>query len=416
MKNPRRYLLVTHIPFAYDDQGCPMVDGLWARDLIGLAQSTGPIHVAAPHMASVAELRGWGPNVVPLPPSTGVTFRGFPPVNSWHDALQWPKIRRVLDEEVRKADLVHTSNLFPPYLGLAYAHDLAVRLGKRTLFVIAEDFHDMLSWEWVRPSRGLARWKREWTLRSLDRRVRRSAGSASLTLMHTPASVERYRLSAACSYAIRQPGHELGQVITEEELESRLASLHTGRTLNLVAACRHSQLKGLDLLVQSIALLVRRGVPVRAKFYGQGPETQGLRRLASTLGIEAHVEFPGALPAGPALDAALRSADLFLMPHRTNDFGRAFFDAMAAGLPVLAFRTPASADTVYDGIDGFLAPLDDVQALAERIALLDRERIRLAEVSRGARRRALDNTREEWFRLRAEWVRSLFEEDRRAAA
>ena len=104
------------------------------------------------------------------------------------------------------------------------------------------------------------------------------------------------------------------------------------------------------------------------------------------------------------------------MPHRTNDFGRAFFDAMTAGLPVLAFRTPASADTVYDGVDGFLSPLDDVQALAERIALVDRDRCVLSEVSRGARRRALDNTREEWFRLRAEWTQSLFEDDHCAAA
>lgn len=416
MKIQRRYLLVTHIPFALDDQGSPLVDGLWARDLMGLAKSTGPIHVVAPQLASASELRGWGPNVVNVAPSTGITFRGFPPVNSWRDALQWLEIRRVLREEVENAGIVHTSNLFPPYLGLAYAHDLAVRLGKKTLFVIAEDFHDMLSWEWVRTSRGLERWSRERTLRSLDRRVRQSAASASLTLMHTPASVERYRLSAARSYAIRQPGHELDQVIPQQELEGRLDSLHSGRPLNLVAACRHSRLKGLDLLVHSIALLVRRGVPVRASFYGQGPETGELRQLASTLGVAAHVEFPGALPAGPMLDTALRNADLFLMPHRTNDFGRAFFDAMTAGLPVLAFRTPASADTVYDGVDGFLSPLDDVQALAERIALLDRERTRLAELSRGARQRAHDNTREEWFRLRAEWVRSLFEGDHSAAA
>ena len=59
--------------------------------------------------------------------------------------------------------------------------------------------------------------------------------------------------------------------------------------------------------------------------------------------VVRYVAMPGSLRAGEELDAALRASDLFVMPHRTTDFGRAFFDAMAAGLPVLAFRTPASA-------------------------------------------------------------------------
>jgi glycosyltransferase involved in cell wall biosynthesis len=124
---------------------------------------------------------------------------------------------------------------------------------------------------------------------------------------------------------------------------------------------------------------------------------------------------PGSLRAGEELDAALRASDLFVMPHRTTDFGRAFFDAMAAGLPVLAFRTPASATTVYDGQDGFLAPLDDVQGLAERISWLHTERATLAAASRAARRRAIENTRSEWFRIRANWTLSLLNESAHAA-
>jgi glycosyltransferase involved in cell wall biosynthesis len=273
----------------------------------------------------------------------------------------------------------------------------------------------MLAWEWVRPSHGLARWRRERALHSIDQRARKSAASAALTFLHTPAAVERYRLAARHSMMIRQPGHELSQVIAEPVLDARLQALANGAPLRLTSACRHAELKGLDLLIRAIGLLNDRGVKVELALYGQGPETQHLQSIAAAAGVAGQVHMPGSLRAGEELDSALRASDLFVMPHRTTDFGRAFFDAMAAGLPVLAFRTPASATTVYDGQDGFLAPLDDVQGLAERISWLHTERATLASASRAARRRALENTRSEWFRIRANWTLSLLTESTHAA-
>lgn len=405
-----RYLLVTHIPFTRNAGGEAVVDALWARDLIGLSKSVGPVRVVAPEMTGTATLKTWGHNSETLSETSGISFSGFPPMKSTRSFLTKLKIRSVLRKEVAQADVVHTSHFFPPYLDLAYAHDLAVRQGKKTLFVVAEDFHDILTWEWIRPVQGLKRWRREKALNQMDRRVRRSAGSASLTLLHTPAAVERYRLSAGRAVMIRQPGHESTQVISEQQLSSRLDSLSLDRPLKLFTACRHTPVKGLDLLLRALAILKSRGIPVELTMFGSGRETDSLRALSQTLGIEDEVLMPGSLAAGQQLDEALREGDLFVMPHRTTDFGRAFFDAVAAGLPVLAFRTPASIDTVYEGLDGFLTPLDDVQGLAERIAALHRDRDILRVTAKQARQRALDNTRTHWFQMRAEWTRSLFDE------
>ncbi len=404
-------MLVTHIPFARSQDGTPLVDALWARDLMGLRASAGPIRVAAPEYSDIAAMGTWGPGLVELRPESGIEFAGFAPVRSRRDLWKWPSIRAVLRREVEACDLVHTSNFFPPYLGLNYAHDLAVTLGKRTLFVIAEDFTDMLSWEWIRTApTAFQRWRRERGLRKIDARVRRSAASAGLTFLHTPAAVERYRLAARNSVAIRQPGHETSDILSNTLLEQRLASLTSGRPLRIVCAARHSGLKGLDLLIDACALLQQRGIPVEADLYGQGPDTDALRARISARGLQGKVRLPGSIAPGPALYTALSAGDLFLMPHRTTDFGRAFFDAMAAALPVLAFRTPASTDTVYDGIDGFLSPLDDVQGLAERIGYLATDRETLARASRAARRRALENTRQTWYALRAAWTNNLLNE------
>ena len=127
MNSPINYLLVTHIPFTRNAAGEPVVDRLWARDLLALAQSFGSVRVAAPEIPYSADFQTWGPDAAPLPPGCGVIFAGFPAIRSRLDVWRWPFIRGVLRREVRKADLVHSSNPFAPWVGLRYAHDLAVK-------------------------------------------------------------------------------------------------------------------------------------------------------------------------------------------------------------------------------------------------------------------------------------------------
>ena len=85
---------------------------------------------------------------------------------------------------------------------------------------------------------------------------------------------------------------------------------------------------------------------------------------------------------------------------------------MAGGAPVIAFRTPASLETVRDGVDGLLAPLDDIEGLADTIRRFHEDRALLARCAVAARERALRNTRSAWYRLRADWTRALFLEEK----
>ncbi len=409
MNSPIKYLLVTQIPFTRNAAGDPVVDQLWGRDLLALAESFGSVRVAAPAIPASENLKTWGPDAAPLPEGCGVTFAGFPMIMSRLDRWRWLAIRALLRREVRNADLVHSSNLFAPWLGLRYAHDLAGKLGKKTLVVVAEDFVDMLEWEWVRTaSSKFQRMRRTAQLRSLEKTVRRMVATASLTFLHTPAAVERFRLSAANGIAIRQALHDSDDVISLDRMEERLATLTTDRPLRIAAACRHSSLKGLEMLILAIGLLRERGIRVEAVLYGQGPNTEKLRFLIKSRSLKDQVTLPGSVSPGAPLYEALGKFDLFSMVHRTTDFGRAFWDAMACALPVVAFRTPAAQDTVCDGLDGFITPMDDPQSLAEKLAHLHENRQLLVDSARAARRRAMDNTRTAWFNMRARWIKDLF--------
>ena len=406
-----RYLLVTHIAFARQPDGSVLLDQLWAEDLRGLAHSIGAVTIAAPQVSADA-LQAWGAALTTLTTAEDLSFIALPVRGGRFDLLYSFKLRRVLRQAVRNADLVHTSNLFEPDTALYFAHDYAVRLRKKTLFVVAEDFADMLGWEWVRPATGpLQRFLRGQGLARTDEAVRRRVRNASLTFLHTPAAVARYRQDAACAIAIRQPVHENTDVIAEDQLRTRLAAAAAGHPLHLVAACRLRRLKGIAFLVRAVAILRDRGIAVRATIYGAGPQRTAIEALAAQLGVADIVALPGAIANGSELRTALNACDVFLMPHLTNDFGRSFFDAMAAGLPVIAFRSVASIDTVRDGVDGLLAPDADAEGLAAAIADYNSDRELLADASYAARRRALDNTRSFWNHLRAGWVREMFAND-----
>jgi glycosyltransferase involved in cell wall biosynthesis len=406
-----KYLLVTHIPFARTATGEILVDALWARDLQGLAGCGWAVRICAPEIARADKLKSWGPGTTALPANERLEFVGFPPLERRIDVWKWISIRNVLRREVVRADLIHTSNCFAPYQGLAYAHDLAVRLHKKTLFVIAEDFYDMLEWEWIRTGSSQFEIQRRYRqLAVLDRRARLSASTADLTFLHTPAAVQRYRNSARNGIAIRQPGHEQEDVIPLAEFEQKCAGIAAGASIQIVAACRHKPLKGLDFLIAAIHMLARRGIRVSAKLYGDGPQTESLQRSIQSLQLGDRVCLPGVLAPGTDVYRAIAAGHLFLMPHRTTDFGRAFFDAMAGAAPVIAFRTPASIDTVRDGVDGLICPLDDVEALADAIARFHTDRQYLIRCAVNARERALTNTRSMWHQLRADWTRELLNE------
>ena len=403
-----RYLLITHIPFSHQPGGGIVLDRLWAEDLKGLVGAIGPITVAAPIIEASA-LQAWGAGITVLRAEDGIGFVGLPARDGRISLARRIRLRVILRKAVRRADLVHTSNLFEPDTDLYFAHDYAVRQRKKTLFVVAEDFYDMLQWEWVRTAPNFVqRLRRQRTLERLDLAVRSRVASASLTFLHTPAAVARYRSFAHNAIAIRQPMHEREEVLSAERLESRLTRGVTGVPLRLVTASRIEPLKGLDLLLRALSVLQTRGIPVDLTIYGDGRQLPELKALAERLNLDEAVHFPGALSPASALREALSDRDVFLMPHLTSDFGRGFFDAMAAACPVIAFRSIASQDTVHDGLDGLLAANADPESLAECICRYHHDRTLLASHSRAARLRALDNTKSFWSAYRATLIRELF--------
>jgi glycosyltransferase involved in cell wall biosynthesis len=79
----------------------------------------------------------------------------------------------------------------------------------------------------------------------------------------------------------------------------------------------------------------------------------------------------GALAADdPRLSMAYRAADVFMLPSLADNLPNTLLEAMAAGVPVVAYRTGGIPDFVEDGRNGRLVRRGDVQALADALAAL----------------------------------------------
>jgi glycosyltransferase involved in cell wall biosynthesis len=68
----------------------------------------------------------------------------------------------------------------------------------------------------------------------------------------------------------------------------------------------------------------------------------------------------------PNIADYLSVADLLLIPSENESFGLAALEAMACEVPVVANRVGGLPEVIGDGETGYLVPLGDIKAMAER--------------------------------------------------
>ena len=93
----------------------------------------------------------------------------------------------------------------------------------------------------------------------------------------------------------------------------------------------------------------------------------------------------GAVPRNQ-VQQEFRRADLFVLPTLAEGMALSALEAMASGLPVIT--TPQCGSVIRDGIEGFLVPIRDAEALADRIEQLLVDKSLRNSLAAAARQRA----------------------------
>ena len=159
---------------------------------------------------------------------------------------------------------------------------------------------------------------------------------------------------------------------------------------------RIEPLKGVDVLLEALAILERNGVledhPVRVAIIGGEPEVgeeemtsemARLKGICRSLGMGEIVTFLGKQDQ-ESLPYYYSAAEVVVMPSHYESFGMVALEAMACGTPVVASETGGLIFLVRDGETGFHVPAGDAGALADRLQTLIQDEMLRARLGRTA--------------------------------
>ena len=130
-------------------------------------------------------------------------------------------------------------------------------------------------------------------------------------------------------------------------------------------------IKGVHLILESLALL-RDVCHFSLVICGDGPQRIALEETAVRVGIATRTTFVGRIPRA-AIPQYFEMADIFLHGSLVESAGYALLEAMAAGLPIVCTDSGGPAEYVKDGVAGFVVPVENPKAMAEKISLLLRD-------------------------------------------
>lgn len=176
------------------------------------------------------------------------------------------------------------------------------------------------------------------------------------------------------------------------------SDLHVKR---IISIGRYAYQKGYDLLLRAWAEIEKDFPDWQLTIYGMGNQDH-LRSQMRNLGIDSD----RCLLNGPVNDVTKEylNSSLFVLPSRFEGFGLVVIEAMSCGVPVVSFNCPMGPDEIItDGEDGFLVPVGDIHALADKLQTLmqdDDLRKKFSETAyRNSSRYHLDKISNQWIQL-----------------
>lgn len=163
--------------------------------------------------------------------------------------------------------------------------------------------------------------------------------------------------------------------------------------------------KNLQKLLSQFALAAEIAPDLHLLLLGEGPLAAKLPRQAQELGLGERVHLPGAVPY-EEVGGVLAAGDAFVTASVTEVHPLSIIEAMAAGLPSAAVRSPGVSDTVEHGRTGLLvSAADGLAAAMVALAGDEKGRQRMGAAAREASerydiRRTVRRTLELYGRLR----------------
>lgn len=144
----------------------------------------------------------------------------------------------------------------------------------------------------------------------------------------------------------------------------------TSSPVRLLYVGRFNVFKNVETLIEAVAKLIQMDVgEFELRLVGEGEQRPVLEQMVSELNLTRQVHFVSWVPRDEIADHYRRS-DVFVTATTWEGMPNTVLEAMACGLPIVGTQASGLHELVHDGVNGYLVPIKDPDALAEAIALL----------------------------------------------
>jgi len=185
--------------------------------------------------------------------------------------------------------------------------------------------------------------------------------------------------------------------VAKRDLSLRNSWGASEQTKVLISVGRIAPEKNLDQVLKTVDARRGIGADVKLVMVGDGPlKEQFQNRYPDII-------FPGMLKQAD-LAKYYASADLFVFPSQTETFGNVTLEALASGIPVLAFDCAAARDWVQTGINGWLVAENNPEGFAQQGVAIFKSPGLLAQVTQSTRQEVVHL---DWDQI-AEQVETVF--------
>ena len=170
--------------------------------------------------------------------------------------------------------------------------------------------------------------------------------------------------------------------ISKRDTSLRISWGATENTKVLISVGRMAPEKNLDQVLKTYEALKHTDQAFKLVMVGDGPlRSQFQQRYPDII-------FPGMLSQSN-LAAYYASSDLFVFPSQTETFGNVTLEALASGIPVLAFDCAAARDWVQTGINGWLVAENNPDGFAAQAVAIFNSKDALDQITQSTRQQVV---------------------------
>ncbi|MGD9899054.1 MAG: glycosyltransferase family 4 protein [Calditrichaceae bacterium] len=136
--------------------------------------------------------------------------------------------------------------------------------------------------------------------------------------------------------------------------------------INILCVARQYRRKGINDLLLAFSMVLRTVPDASLAIVGGGPDEERNKQYVQELGLSDAVKFYGDVLNRAVMASFYKKADIFCLPSYHETFGLVFLEAMAAGLPVVAYSSTAVPELITSD-EGILCEKGNINTLAYRL-------------------------------------------------